>query len=231
MNFSKTDLYLAALARAGVMGIDQYRKKLEDNAPVPMNVEDLYCEARVALIFAAYRWSVTMRPESNTPEPDLEARLNDGGLLYIEVKHFRGKKQDHLPEPNLLPDETLPQLPAIPLDEKEPPWEQMCERAVKAAPKYKRGESNLIAFVATTEQLNGELDAAAACYDEKIGPPPKSKTDLQSLSAMMLVDSLCTPNRPRGTLQNRPMRDTSKPANETESGQALLYLAGGPSGN
>jgi hypothetical protein len=36
---------------------------------------------------------------------------------------------------------------------------------------------------------------------------------------------------PRGTLQNRPMRDTSKPANETESGQALLYLAGGPSGN
>jgi hypothetical protein len=36
---------------------------------------------------------------------------------------------------------------------------------------------------------------------------------------------------PRGTLQNRPMRDTSKPANETESGQELLYLVGDRSGN
>ena len=37
--------------------------------------------------------------------------------------------------------------------------------------------------------------------------------------------------KPRGTLQNRPMRDTSKPANETESGQELLYLVGDRSGN
>lgn len=84
---SRTELYLAALARAGVGGTDQYRKKLDDNAPVPMNLEDLYCEGRVALIFAAYGWNVTMRPESNVPEPDLEACLNDG-LLYIEVKHL-----------------------------------------------------------------------------------------------------------------------------------------------
>ena len=36
---------------------------------------------------------------------------------------------------------------------------------------------------------------------------------------------------PRGTLQNRPMRDTSKPANETGPGQELLYLVGDCSGN
>jgi hypothetical protein len=37
--------------------------------------------------------------------------------------------------------------------------------------------------------------------------------------------------RPRGSLQNRPMRVTSKPANEREAGQDLLYLAGGLAGN
>jgi transposase len=36
--------------------------------------------------------------------------------------------------------------------------------------------------------------------------------------------------KPRGTPQNRPMRDTSKPANGTVAGQPLLYLAGGSSG-
>jgi hypothetical protein len=36
---------------------------------------------------------------------------------------------------------------------------------------------------------------------------------------------------PRGSLQNRPMRVTSKPANEREAGQDLLYLAGGLAGN
>lgn len=187
---SKTDLYLSALAGAGVRGIEQYRKKLESNTPVPMNVEDLYCEARVALIFAAYRWNVTMRPESDTPEPDLEARLN-GGLLYIEVKHFRSKEQDRLPEPDLLSGGTLPQLPPVPTGENEPPWAQMCRRAIKATPQYKSDKSNLIAFVATTEQLSGELDTAAACYADQIRESPSTYA-LQNLSAMMLVDSQCT---------------------------------------
>jgi hypothetical protein len=35
---------------------------------------------------------------------------------------------------------------------------------------------------------------------------------------------------PRGTPENRPMRDTSKPANGAEAGQALLYPAGAFSG-
>lgn len=36
---------------------------------------------------------------------------------------------------------------------------------------------------------------------------------------------------PRGTPQNRPMKDTSKAANEHEAGQGLLYLAVVVSGN
>lgn len=204
MKSSKTDLYLAALARARVRGIDQYRKKLVDNAQVLTNVEDLYCEARIALIFSAYRWNVTMRPESDTPEPDLEARLNDGGLLYIEVKHFRSKKQDRLPELKLLSDGALPRLPAIPEGEPEPPWAQMCRRAIKAGPKYKSDKSNLIAFVATTEQLNGELDTAAACYAEKVRQSP-NKPQLENLSAMMLVDSLCTVGPDRRNIWSCPI--------------------------
>ena len=36
--------------------------------------------------------------------------------------------------------------------------------------------------------------------------------------------------RPRGTPENRPMRDTSKPANGREAGQALLYPTCGGTG-
>jgi predicted ester cyclase len=36
---------------------------------------------------------------------------------------------------------------------------------------------------------------------------------------------------PRGTAEKRPMRDTSKPANGTETGQALLYRAEPPFSN
>jgi hypothetical protein len=67
----------------------------------------------------------------------------------------------------------------------------MCRRAIKAAPKYRSDESNLIAFVATTEQLNLELHTAAAHYADKLRESP-NKRDLENLSAMMLVDCLGT---------------------------------------
>ena len=41
----------------------------------------------------------------------------------------------------------------------------------------------------------------------------------------------CRTEVPRGTPENRPMRDTSKPANGTEAGQGLLYRTGDAAGN
>lgn len=50
-------------------------------------------------------------------------------------------------------------------------------------------------------------------------------------STPSMARSLIGGKRPRGTSENRPMRDTSKPANECEAGQGLLYLAGVGAGN
>ena len=79
--------YCDVLRAARINAVDPYQKRLEDNAPVPANLEDLVCEGRVALTFAQYGCQVTIRDS-----PDLEARI--GGLsLGIEVKHFRWKPQ------------------------------------------------------------------------------------------------------------------------------------------
>jgi hypothetical protein len=39
----------------------------------------------------------------------------------------------------------------------------------------------------------------------------------------LLVDAIQVLAQPRGTPENRPMRDTSKPANGSEAGQEFLY--------
>src|ERR1035441_1627921 len=75
--------YCDVLRAAGINAVDPYQKRLEDNAPVPSNLEDLVCEGRVALTFAQHGCQVTMRDS-----PDLEART--GGLsLGIQGKHLR----------------------------------------------------------------------------------------------------------------------------------------------
>jgi hypothetical protein len=76
------------LRTAGVQSVDLYEKKLRDNENDPPRLEDLGCEGRVALIFQAHGWSVTMRES-----PDLEGWI--GGIyMGIEVKHCRWKP-DH----------------------------------------------------------------------------------------------------------------------------------------
>jgi hypothetical protein len=75
---------------AGVQSVDFYEKKLRDNQNDAPRLEDLACESRVALIFQAHGWSVTMRES-----PDLEGWI-DGLYMGIEVKHCRWKP-DHDP--------------------------------------------------------------------------------------------------------------------------------------
>ena len=83
--------YCDVLRGARINSVDPYQKRLEDNAPVLANLEDLVCEGRVALTFAQHGCQVTMRES-----PRLEARI--GGLFFgIEVKHFRMEASGMIP--------------------------------------------------------------------------------------------------------------------------------------
>src|ERR1039458_5551469 len=77
------DQFCDVLRKFQISGVDQFQKKLRDNASISANLEDLVCEGRVALTFAQYGWQVTMRES-----PDVEVRRN-GIVIGIEMKHFR----------------------------------------------------------------------------------------------------------------------------------------------
>ena len=84
------DWIYSKLKIKGATGIEQYERRLKENAGNEEVLNDLLFEARAALMFLHYDWFLLYQEI-----PDLELSLN-GELLYAEVKHFREKEQDRL---------------------------------------------------------------------------------------------------------------------------------------
>ncbi len=82
----------STLRLAGALDVDNYERKLRQNAPNRTQVINHLSEARVALMFLENGAQVTMRDS-----PDLEVEWRDENF-YAEVKHFRRTQQDELDE-------------------------------------------------------------------------------------------------------------------------------------
>ena len=121
------DDWISKLRIKGAKGIDQYERRLKENAVNEEVFNDLLFEARAALMFLHYDWDVMLRES-----PDLELSLN-GELLYAEVKHFREKKQDRLDEQAMRASAKFVRIGDLSKTEKSEPWEQIVAVAVKKA--------------------------------------------------------------------------------------------------
>jgi hypothetical protein len=75
----RIDALISKLRLKGATGIDQYERRLKDNAGNEEVFNDLLFEARAALMFLHYDWRVELRES-----PDLALSLN-GELLYAEA--------------------------------------------------------------------------------------------------------------------------------------------------
>jgi hypothetical protein len=123
----RIDDWISKLKVKGATGIEQYERRLKENAGNEEVLNDLLFEARAALMFLHYDWRIVLRES-----PDLDLSLN-GELLYAEVKHFREKEQDRLDEQAMLAATNLVRTGDLRKTEKSEPWEQIVDVMVKKA--------------------------------------------------------------------------------------------------
>jgi hypothetical protein len=128
----------ADLERRGVQGIPEYKQKLMDNS-ASANFEDFLLEGKAALMFREVDFRVTLREA-----PDLALEFN-GEQLYVEVKHFRLKKQDLIDDAKMSEpgDELVPYGDTVPLEGK-PAWEQVYNVAKSKIRQYKQNAPNIL---------------------------------------------------------------------------------------
>src|ERR1017187_9710704 len=177
------DKHIAQLKNAGASGLEQYERKLRDNAGNDEILADLFCEGRVALMFLHSGWQVTLRDS-----PDLQMTLG-GQVAYAEVKRFRQKKQDKLNERAMLeaPDHILVLLVDPSVTEGSQAWKQLANVATKKAPQCKEGCANILVVESDSECLDLMLCSAVREYDRN-APVSPNDSPLRRLSGIMLVD-------------------------------------------
>src|ERR1039458_9361756 len=177
------DQFCDVLRKFQISGVDQFQKKLRDNASISANLEDLVCEGRVALTFAQYGWQVTMRES-----PDVEVRRN-GIVIGIEVKHFRRKPSHDPIEERMLREQPFvyTQMPRlIETEGHEEDYDQMFRFAVKYARQLIDGERNILFFwCSTVAHSDITLLTAANIYEEAL-EKPSCDPKMFNLSAMMI---------------------------------------------
>jgi hypothetical protein len=179
--------HIVQLRNAGAGGLDQYEKRLRDNAGNPDTLANLFCEGLVALMFLRNDWQVILRES-----PDLQLGLKKD-VMYAEVKRFWEKEEDRLNERAMLnaPNDGF----LVPLDTPtKTAWEQIADVAIKKAPVYQEGAANILVVVSDSECLDLMVDSAVHEYDERAiesGDPR-----LRRLNGIMLVNRGRTSFRP-----------------------------------
>jgi hypothetical protein len=159
------DAVCRELERAGVTGVDGFRKRLHDNRGCQAVVEGLLFEARTALRYRRVECAVEMRDR-----PDLEVTLRQH-LFFAEVTHFRRKRQDDEDDARLLAaTDLLVPYGDTTCTEGKAAWDQLVEVAGKKADQYRAGSPNVLVVNSCT----------ANCIDEVITP-----------TAICGIDSIC----------------------------------------
>jgi hypothetical protein len=185
MNQSRCiDHCISKLWLKGATGIDQYERRLKENAGNQEVLNDLLFEGRAALMFLNYDWLVVLRES-----PDLDLRLN-GEILYAEVKHFREKEQDSLDEQAMLAaTDMLVPIGDLRVTETWQPWEQIVKVAVKKAKddQYIEGAPNILVVESSSGSLDLMVDSAVHAYDDEASKSGDLR--LQRLNGIMLINT------------------------------------------
>lgn len=138
---------LAELLQRGVRGVEAYRKKLDRNAAIPENLEDLLREGDAAIMFRKAGFQVLLRDS-----PDLEL-ATDGQAIFAEVKHFRWKVSDDRDGAELRlaveRGRLVPYGDTFDCDGKHP-WEEVFDVAKKKATRLCDGTPNILVVASSS---------------------------------------------------------------------------------
>ena len=175
--------FIAKLKEAGIAGVDDYGKKLKQNARIIENLKDFLMEAHAAFMFSHYGFTVTMRES-----PDLRIVL-DNETVYAEVKHFREKEQDRTDQEAMEKSEDLVAVGILPPNELCP-WQQIANRAIKYEKQYVENAPNLLVLVSDSNAVGGSVLETGVVRFNQMVATSDANSPLRRLSAVMLVDEV-----------------------------------------
>jgi len=161
------DQLIVKLRCQGAAGVEQYEQKLKENAKNIAVLDDLLFEGRAALLFLSNGFKVTLRDS-----PDLKIELCNE-VVYVEVKHFREKKQDQIDEEAMSETNGL----LVPINdttatEGSAVWEQIAKVAIDKADQYIVNTPNILIIESSSGSLSLTLSTAAHEYDDIVRTCP-----------------------------------------------------------
>ncbi len=183
---------LAQLRSKGVIDVEVYEQKLNDNANDENNLKNHMAEGRAALLFLNNGFTVKMRES-----PDLEIAFNRE-TVYVEVKRFRPKEQDLLDKKAMEEqsrkyehsgneeDNILVPIGDTTVTEGKPVWAQMADVAQSKVGQYKEAAPNILMIASDSDSTEATLTAAAHEVEERIREGPDAR--LSKLNAMILIN-------------------------------------------
>jgi hypothetical protein len=170
---------ITELSRAGILGLQEYKNRLLNNASSEDNFRDLLFEADVALMFSHNGFQVTIRER-----PDIMIERN-GEVVYAEVKHFRKKRQDFLDEKAMRESDTLIPVGRLTSTENSEAWDQIVDVAIQKKDQFLDDAPNLLVIATSSNAVKGiKLQTAANIYEEKA----LIKPGFRKLNAFILID-------------------------------------------
>lgn len=178
---------VSRLCDAGAQNVDDYERRLWQNAGTLQQIENYLSEASVALMFLSYGATVSMRDR-----PDLAVELS-GEKFFAEVKHFKRKRQDNLnddAEDTSCGDDELILLEDPTVLEGRTAYQQIADVAKKKAKEgqYLEGEINLLVIDSASETLDLQIKSGANEFScEKRNAPESSP--LHYLNGIMVMNS------------------------------------------
>lgn len=171
--------------------MDEYERRLRNNARNSAALDALLSEGRAALMFLRNGFQVTLRER-----PDLQIRL-DEEVVYAEVKHFREKRQDTLDELAMLQaTDTLVPIGDTTATEGKPAWRQVAQVALRKAGQYMYDAPNILVVESSSQSL--ELTAVSAVHEFDDEILKSNDPRLHRLNGIMLVDTRSVTFSPAG---------------------------------
>ena len=173
--------FIYKLKDAGVSGINQYEKKLRNNAKTSV-LYDLFFEGRAALMFQQNGFQVTLRES-----PDLRLEL-DKEVVNAEVKHFKEKEQDIIDEQNMseATDELVP-IGDLTATEGRPAGKQIADVAIGKVDQYIDKYPNILVIESSSDSLELMVDTAVREYEDVVRKCNDPR--FLRLNAIMLVNT------------------------------------------
>jgi hypothetical protein len=181
------------LRKEGIVVLEEYKRRLQDNAGNEKVFKDMLFEADAALMFSRHGFKVTIRER-----PDLRIDWNDE-VVYAEVTHFSEKKQDRIDEQAMQRSEDLVPTGILTPTEGCEAWKQIAGVANRKAGQYKEDAPNILVVATDSNSVGGSiLSTAVHIYNEQANDDPRR----HSLNAFMLVDQWYLWNNELGVERN-----------------------------